>query len=420
MKSNFTAAIAWRYLLSKKSHGAVGTISTVSICAMSVATAAIICVLSVFNGFKREIGVRLDTLLPDISVTAVKGKTFGETEKLVEKISKIDGVELATPTLSDNALVIFNSQEMPVKVKGVNPEEYAKITSITNLIPQNYGSYLTSFNPQGEYSVSDNTPKGVIAIGVAARLMAYPESEMLIFAPRREGRVNLTNPSSSFQVDSIFVTGIYQSEQSQFDDNGVILPIETVRKLLQYDDEASAIEIKAKSGIDATALADKIQKSIGDSYVAKDRMRQQEMNFRMINIEKWVSFLLLGFILIIASFNLISSLSMLVIEKENALSSFSAMGLSRRRIGSIFAWESIYVSLTGGLSGIIIGLILCLLQQHLGLIKIGSDPSATVLRSYPVEVVWTDVLITLIPVLTIGLITAGITAAFARSRIKIG
>lgn len=410
MKQHLTAAIAWRYLLSKKSHGAVGTISTVSICAMAVATAAIVCVLSVFNGFKREIGVRLNTLLPDIEITPAKGKTLSNADSLLNILKNVAGIQLATPTLSDNALVIYNSQEMPVNVKGVIPEEYAKVTSISQLIPEEYGSYIRGDRHQGKVP-------GAIAIGVASRLQAYPESSMLIFAPRREGRVNLANPTTSFQTDSLTVTGIYQSEQSQFDDDIVILPIEAVRNLLQYDDEASSIEIKVKPKINETSLAEDLQKILGPGFVVKDRLRQQEMNFRMINIEKWVSFLLLGFILLIASFNLISSLSMLVIEKEEALSSFAAMGMSKRRIGSIFAWESIYVSLTGGISGIIIGLILSLLQQHFGFIKIGGSSTTTVLRSYPVEVMGSDVLLTLIPIVIIGILTAAITATFARSRV---
>lgn len=411
MKSNLTAAIAWRYLISKKSHGAVGTISTVSVCAMAIATAAIICVLSVFNGFRREIGARLDTMLADIEITPASGKVFADADSLLQVITKIRGVETAAPTLTDNALVIYNGQEMPVTIKGILPREYENISSIRSIIPEDYGSYIWN---------TDTTPtQAVISIGVASRLQAYPESSMLIFAPKREGRVNMANPINSFVTDSIFVTGIYRSQQSQYDDDRVLLPIEAARKLLQYDRQASSIELKVKPGVNVGEVEQQIRSSLGAGYVVKDRLQQQEINFRMVNIEKWVSFLLLGFILVIASFNIISSLSMLVIEKENALSTFSAMGLSRRSIGGIFAWESLYVALCGGISGIILGLILCLLQQHYGLIRIGGgDPSATILTAYPVEVQAADVWITLIPIVAIALITALITSAFAKSRIS--
>lgn len=413
MKQDLTAAIAWRYLLSKKSHGAVGTISTVSLCAMAVATAAIVCVLSVFNGFREVIAEKLDTLAPDVMVTPAKGKTFAEAEKLAARVDAMPGVETATPTLSDNALVICNSQEMPVKLKGVVPADYARVTEVRSLVDADLGRYLAdTVAPAG-------TIPATIAIGTASRLRAYPGAGMLVFAPKRLGRVNLANPVSSFITDSLSVTGIYRSDQQEYDEDGVIVPIAEARKLLQYDTEASAIEIRLRPGQDGARAAAAIGDRLGPAYVVKDRVRQQEMNFRMISIEKWVSFLLLGFILIIASFNLISSLSMLVIEKEKAIGTFSALGLSRRRIGRIFAWESIYVSLAGGLAGIALGLTLCLLQQHFGLITVSGSPETTIVRAYPVKVLAGDVLATLVPVALIGIATAAITAAFAKSRINI-
>lgn len=413
MKQDLTAAIAWRYLLSKKSHGAVGTISTVSLCAMAVATAAIVCVLSVFNGFREVIAEKLDTLAPDVMVTPAKGKTFAEAEKLAARVAAMPGVETATPTLSDNALVICNSQEMPVKLKGVVPADYARVTEVRSLVDADLGRYLAdTVAPAG-------TIPATIAIGTASRLRAYPGAGMLVFAPKRLGRVNLANPVSSFITDSLSVTGIYRSDQQEYDEDGVIVPIAEARKLLQYDTEASAIEIRLRPGQDGARATAAIGDRLGPAYVVKDRVRQQEMNFRMISIEKWVSFLLLGFILIIASFNLISSLSMLVIEKEKAIGTFSALGLSRRRIGRIFAWESIYVSLAGGLAGIALGLTLCLLQQHFGLITVSGSPETTIVRAYPVKVLAGDVLATLVPVALIGIATAAITAAFAKSRINI-
>lgn len=414
MSSNLTAAIAWRYLKSKKTHGAVGTISTVSVCAMAVATAAIICVLSVFNGFRDIIGSRLDTLSPDVMVTPVKGKTFAAAERLAAEIEAMPEVETATPTLSDNALVIANGQEMPVTVKGVDAKQYARVTTIRDLITKDFGTYIDA-PPAG----ATTAVPAAIAIGVAARISSFPEDKILIFAPRREGRVNLANPATSFMTDSLYVSGIYRSDQSQYDEDGIILPISTVRDLLQYTDEASAIEIKTAPGHDNAATAQAIGRKLGPDFLVRDRMRQQEMNFRMVEIEKWVSFLLLGFILIIASFNIISSLSMLVIEKEKSLPTLSALGMSRKRIGSIFAWESLYVALTGGVAGIILGIALCLVQQHFGLIKFGGGGESMIVKTYPVRLMAGDVLITLAPIILIGLITAAVTSRFARSRISL-
>ena len=405
MTEPLSAAIARRYLISKKSHSAVGAISAVSVCAMAVATAAIVCVLSVFNGFRKEIGARLDTLSPDVMVTPAKGKVFGNADSLCRRVAAVEGVELATPTLSDNALAICSSREMPVTLKGVDPAAYPSVTSVRALL-QDGGQWLSA--------AGSVAPEAVIAIGTASQLGAQPQADMLLFTPRRHGRVNLANPAASFVTDSVSVSAVYRSDQQEYDANGVIVPLATARRLLQYTDEASAIEVKARPGTDGSRLAGKIAGVLGPEYVVKDRMRQQEMNFRMVSIEKWVSFLLLFFILVIASFNLISSLSMLVLEKEASLSTLVALGMSRRRIGAVFAWESICVSLIGGLSGLVLGVLLCLGQMRFGWISIhnGTDYA----MPYPVQLLWGDVLATLVPVLAIGVATALVTARFAMRR----
>ena len=425
MTVRLSAAVAWRYLLSKKSYAAVGTISTVSVCAMAVATAAIICVLSVFNGFREVIGEKLDSFAPDIMATPATGKVFREAEKLAADINRLPGVQRATPTLSDKALVICNNKEMPVTLKGVIPSEYAEVTAVRSLIHADYGSYLIPGPDTAatcQYTPSDNATGGspataaVASIGAASRLGAYPGDGAILFAPKREGRVNLANPASSFYSDSINITGIYRADQSQYDEDGVIIPLQTARNLFMYDTEASAIEVRLRPGADAGKVQESISRHLGNKFSVKNRLQQQEMNFRMISIEKWVSFLLLSFILIIACFNIISSLSMLVIEKEDAIRTFKALGMSRRGIGSLFAWESIYVSLAGGLAGITLGVTLCLLQQHFGFIKIGGDADMAILQAYPVSVKGIDILATAAISIALALMTALITAAFARSK----
>lgn len=397
------ARMAWRYLRSKKSHSAVGAISTVSMCGMAVATAAIICVLSVFNGFQNVIAGRLDTFTPDVAVTPARGKTFSDAEALCAKVAAIDGVATATPTLSDNALALYNGREMPVTIKGVVPDRYAEVTSVASLLVD---------DGESRYLSADATkPQGLFAIGTASQLGAMPGDEILIFTPKREGRVNMANPLASFITDSIRSVGTFRTDQSEFDSDHIILDIATARKLLQRDDDASAIEIRAAKGTDAARLAEKIADTLGPDFVVKDRLRQQAMNFRMISIEKWVSFLLLFFILAIASFNIISSLSMLVLEKKSSLSTLSAMGMSRRAIGGVFAWESLFVALAGGLSGMLLGIILVLLQERFGFITIAGADS---IGAYPVELKLTDVAVTLIPIAAIAAVTAAITAAYAR------
>ena len=378
-----------------------------SICGMAVATAAIICVLSVFNGFRAVIAGRLDTLSPDVLVTPAKGKTIADGEEAAAQILAVEGVERATPTISDNALALYGGREMPVLLKGVDPEAYSEITAVRSLIiPDHSGRFLKNGAAKAE---------GTLSIGVASQLGVFPGDGFLIFAPRREGRVNLANPLASFITDSITASGVFRTDQTEYDTDHLIVDLATARRLFSYDRQASAIEVKTREGADPAAVAGHISEKIGTDYIVKDRMRQQEMNFRMIEIEKWVSFLLLFFILIIASFNIISSLSMLVLEKQSSLSTLSAMGMNRRQIGKVFFWESIFVSLAGGISGIATGIILVFLQERFGLIKIAGGGAIT---AYPVALEWSDVGITLIPVAAIGAVTAVITDTFARSRIN--
>lgn len=425
MRGTAAPAIAWRYLISKKSHSAVGAISAVSICGMAVATAAIICVLSVFNGFRDVIASRLDAMSPDIMVKPAKGKVFSNPDSVAAILSAMDGVSLVMPSLTDNALAICGNREMPVTIKGVSMQSYRQLTALDSLLLSHSaeaevlsnGAEAEEVKAEAEAKEkSEAKAEAYLSIGAASGLASSPGQEMLLFTPRRIGRVNLSNPAASFITDSVTVADVFRTDQSEFDENLVIIDIDLARNLLQYDNEASALEILTDKKIAPEKIAAAIESKLGAEFVVKDRMQQQEMNFRMISIEKWVTFLLLFFILIIASFNVISSLSMLVIEKQKSISTLRAIGFSTRGIGSIFFWESIFVTSCGGIAGILLGVTLTLLQQHFGFIKLQGDPSTLTVASYPVILNPADILVTLMPILVIGIATAFITAAFARSR----
>ncbi len=405
--SALPARIAWRYLRAPKSHSAVSAISIVSVVGVAVATAAIICVLSVFNGFRGLLNDKLDTLAPDVLIMPAKGKTFANADSIAGIVADMPSVEEVMPAVVDNALAISESREMPVTLRGVDPEAYARITSVDSIIFE--GAKMKDLTPAD----------AVVSVGTGQQLAIYATGgTLLLFAPRREGRVNLANPMSSFLTDSVSVAGIFQAMQSDYDNNTVICDITTARNLFQYTTEATQLEVKATPGTDLPALASDIELSLGPNALAKDRARQQQTNFRMVEIEKWVTFLLLIFILLIASFNIISTLCMLIIEKQHSMATLSALGMSRKSIGATFWWESMYVSMSGGIAGIITGLALCLIQEHFGLIKLGGDPEAMIITAYPVAVEWGDVLIALAPVTIIGLAAASIASAFARSRIE--
>lgn len=402
--------------MSRKSHSAVGTISIVSLCGMAVATAAIICVMSVFNGFHAMIADRLDMLSPELVIVPAKGKTITAADSLADAIRRMPQIRFASVTLADNALALYDGKEFPITVKGVDMETYRRVTNLDSLIiASDQNRQVTSATQNSDEASS--TPAS-LSIGVASSLGIMPGESMMVFTPRRIGRVNLSNPASSFITDSVCVTEVFRSNQAQYDENLIFVDLDMARNLLQYDTDGSAIEISLTPGSDSDAVRSQLQSAIGEQYRVLDRLMQQSDSFKMINIEKWVTFLLLFFILIIASFNIISSLSMIVLEKEKSLTTLRALGLSNDKIGGIFFRQSILVSAIGGAVGIAMGVTLVLLQQEFGLIKIAGDPSQLVMTSYPVRLDPADILITVIPIGLIAIATGWITAAFAKARLR--
>ncbi len=400
------ARIAWRFLRSKKSHGAVSAIAMVSVAGMAVATAAIVCVLSVFNGFRSVIAERLDKLSPDLVMVPLEGKTFPAADSLVARISRLPETEVALPVLADNALAIVEGREMPVTLKGVIPSLWSRTVNIDSAVDA---------RDSGRFIKDSDAGASTVAVGVAARIGAFPGSRMLVFAPRRKGKVNMANPAASFISDSLAVTGVFRTDQPAYDENLILTDLATARKIFDRSSDASAIEIRLREGVDPDRAAEKVNALAGKGFDVRTRMRQQAENFRMVEIEKWVSFLLLFFILLTASFNIISTMSMLTLEKREGMLTLRALGLTRSAVARIFFWESIYVAAAGGGAGVILGLILSLAQQHFGFIRLDSGGLD---MPYPVVVQGSDILLTLLPVAFIGLLTAFITAAYARSFIS--
>lgn len=330
------ARMAWRYLRTPKSHSAVSAISIISVAGVAVATAAIICVLSVFNGFRGLLVEKLDILAPDVVVEPAAGKTFADADSVVGAISSLPGVKRAMASVTDNALAIIDGKEMPITLRGVYPEAYASYTAIDSIMAG--GTPLASLS----------TAEAAASAGVARQLGIYePGTQMFIFAPRREGRVNMANPMASFVTDSLEIADVFQAMQSDYDEKTVICDISAARRLFQYDTEATSVEVQAKPGTDPARLAQDIADALGDKAIVKDRFRQQDTNFRMVSVEKWITFLLLIFILVIASFNIISTLCMLIIEKQQSMTTLSALGMTRRDIGKTFWWESLFVTQIG-------------------------------------------------------------------------
>lgn len=426
MSRPLTAAIAARYLKSGRSHSAVTAISIVSVAGLAAAVAATICVLSVFNGFRDLLCGRLDRLQPDVVVLPATGKTIAEADSLADALAMRPDVAAATPTITDNALALLDGHEMPVAIRGVVGSDYRSVVPLDSVLeagsarltrPLEEGESRYEYDPELDmYFETDATPYlyGVFSVGAANRLDARLGDHVLLFAPRRKGSVSLANPAASFLRDSIEVGGVMRTGRQELDERAVVVDLELARRLFQYSTEASSIEIKANG--DDTELAQSLHKDLGNRFVVKDRLLQQEVNFRMVQIEKWVTFLLLSFILLIAGFNIISSLSMLVLDKQHNLQTLRALGMRRSAVGAVFAWESLFVTLIGFAAGTAIGLLLCWLQQNYGLVKLNADPSAVVVQAYPVRVELTDIVWVFIPTAIIGALTALISARFAISR----
>ncbi len=398
--------ISLRYLFSKKRHNAVNVISVISIAGVAVATAAIVCVLSVFNGFSDLAYSHISLIDPELKITPKKGKTLNNADSLAILIKSVPGVAQAMPTVTEQALAIYGERQQPVTIKGV-PDDFNKLVDIENTLID------------GKFLLKDSvslTGCAVMSVGSAIYLGARPGYDALlaVFVPRRQRKISQANPMASFRSDSLFVTGVYEVSQSNYDASMIIVPLETVRKLLDYSSQATAVEVSVNPDCSIDKVRDDILATAGGNYNVADRMMQQENAFRMIKIEKWISFLMLAFILVIASFNVVSTLSMLVIEKKDNMRTLSALGATSRQISSIFLWEGWLISLIGGISGIVSGIVLVLVQQYGGFIKLSADSSQLSVDIYPVRLESADIIAVTILIAITGLAIGFIASRFSR------
>ena len=400
--------IAWRYLVSKKGHQAVNIISIVAVCGVVVATAALICVLSVFNGFRGLIMGKLAMLDPQVAVTATLGKTVNDADSVIQVIQTIPGVERVMPVVEDQALAIYGEMQMPVRLKGV-PDDYNMMNDMDSVIVD------------GTWMLRDQVSHFAVAgAGPAVRLMVRPEfmGMVRLYAPQRQGRVNMANPMGAFRQDSVFVAGIFHLQQNSYDADLIFVPLDMARQLFDYETEATQIEVKLAPGASEQQVMDAISRALGNSYQVKNRLMQQREAYRLVNIEKWMAFLLLAFILVIATFNVISTLSLLIIEKDDSIATLRALGANDRQISRIFVLQGWLITLAGAVTGVVIGLVLCLCQQQFGWLHLSGDPANMIISAYPVEVQWTDVIVTLALVAAVGLLTSMVTALIMRRRLK--
>jgi len=388
---NLSFYIARRYLFSKKSHNAINIISLVAVCGVAVATMATVCTLSVFNGFQGLVAGMFGAIDPELKITPAKGKVFNPETDLFMKIGSLPEIELISESLEDNALLSYREREIPVILKGVG-SQFASLTNFESLIID------------GSIEIEkDSSNYALLGLGLANDLsvntgFVFP---MQVVAPKRKAAVNLSNPSSSIIRRYAYIGGVFRTNQAIYDNYYLIVPIRLARELFDYDKEVSALEIKLKPGASVGSVQSRIQAILGTDFLVKDRYQQQEDSFKMVSIEKWVTFLMLCFILLIAIFNVTGSLSMLIIEKQSDVLTLRNMGADNQLISRIFLFEGWMISIVGGIAGIITGVLICLGQQHFGWLKLGTGANFAV-DAYPVTVAFSDLLFVLSTVLLTG------------------
>lgn len=400
--------IALRYLFSKKSHNIINIISMICAGGVCVATIALICTLSVYNGFQNIISGVISSFDPDLKVTLAEGKIFDLSEPQ-QKLQTIEPIELICPVLEETALIRGKEKQTFVTVKGV-PHNYNEAVNADSVIEA------------GKFKLEDEngiyTVLGAALFNQIDASVGY-DNPVSFYAPKYATKVNIANPNQSFNTQYAYISGIYATHQFEIDSKYAFLPLQYAQEMFNYNGLVSALEIKIKDD-DIESAKTAIQNALGEKYVVQDKMEQHQDFYKMMKIEKWITFLILFFILMIAVVNIIGSLTMLILEKKNDIQTLKHLGATSSFIQQVFLLEGWLISALGTIAGLAIGLILCLIQEYFGIIKLGngSDDGTFFIQAYPVYVQWTDILIILSTTLIAGLFIAWIPTRYIKKKEK--
>ena len=397
---NFSLYIAKRYLISKKSKNAINIISIISIIGVSVGSMALIVVLSVFNGFDGLIKSMYNSFNPDLHVSLIQGKSFSKDSVYISKLKQIEGIDEIAEIIEENALLKYSEKQYIARLKGVN-EAFNKITGIDSMIVD--GNYILK-NENEYFAVVGQGIAYYLAIGL------HFVNPILAFIPKRTGNISTYNPSGSFKQKYIYPSGIF-SIQQEFDVKYVIVPIEFMEELLDYENELTALEMKIDNNADEQKVKSDILEITGNKFQIKNRYEQNETFYKIMRSEKWAIYFILTFILIVALFNLIGSLTMLIIEKKKDIFTLQSLGANTNLIRKIFFFEGWMITIVGAIIGLIFGLFICWAQETFGLIKLQGSGSF-IIEAYPVAINLFDIVIVMAIVLAIGSIAAWIPARF--------
>lgn len=392
---NLSLYIAKRYLFSKKSHQVINIISGVAIAGIALATAAMVCTLSVFNGFQGVVADQFTAFDPDIKVTAAQGKSFFTDSPEIGTAANAEGIAVVSFSVEDKALVEYGGKQVMVTLKGVD-DNFSQLTDIERVLHGN-----------GEFVLQDSLNSYAVLGGKIINELncgIFFTTPLEVYAPNRGGKINLTMPARNFKKGALLSSGLaFIVNQPEYDGGYILTSNEFTRKMFRRKpNEATSMEIKVAPGTEIQDTKEQLMAILGSDYTIKDRYEQQDDIYKVMQIEKLISYIFLTFILLVACFNIVGSLSMLIIEKRDNMNTLRSMGADNKTIANIFIYEGIIISAAGALAGIVIGLALCLAQQEFGFISMGSAESFVV-NSYPVEVHMNDILTTFVTVLAVGI-----------------
>lgn len=394
---NLSFYIAKRYLFAKKSHNAINVISGVSVCGVALATLALVCTLSVFNGFQDLVATFFTAFDPELKITAVNGKVFDSQDVRIQTLRELPEVDVFSESLEDHAMLQYKGKQAMVSIKGIQ-DNFSQLTSIDSILFGRGNMILKD-------EIVDYAIPGIELVSILGTGVRFVDP-LEVYAPKRGSKINISNPANSFKSSLLYSSGlVFAVNQQKYDASYVLTSLEFARELFQYDTEVSSIELKLKETSDLQSVKDNIKKQLGADFNVFDRYEQQADTFRIMEVEKLISYIFLTFILLIACFNVVGSLSMLIIDKQKDVITLRNLGADNSLITRIFLFEGVLISLFGAIIGIVLGLTLCLLQQELGIIGLGDGEGSFVVDAYPVSVHWQDVLLVLITVLGVSFLS---------------
>lgn len=406
MKSNsFQTArfIGLRYLFSPKKHHAINVISIISMIGIMVSSAALIIVLSVFNGMEGLVRSSFNSFNPDYQILPKEGKVFATDTFPMAELQKLKSVQEVFEVVSDMTLMTYNEKQLLVSVKGVSPD-YLHSMGIDSL--------LIDGNATLQYSEGPAAVMGAIAAGNIQLNLHSPE-QLKVYYPKRLLK-NLADPSKAFNIDYVIPSGVFAS-YTEYDEKYVFVLLDFARSIMNYENEVTSIELKLRNPGNYAKIRTSIEKVLGENYILKDKYQQEESLYKTMKSEKLMVFVILAFILVVAGFNMIGTLSMLIIEKKDDLSVLYAMGARKSLVRKIFLVQGGFISLLGGLAGLLIGLLVCFLQMKFHIVGLGDGSSGYLINYYPVQIEWLDFAFVLLTILIISLITSYIPVRYMKN-----